>query len=236
MGKVESIRNLLGMTMKKVAICYKGIFGGKRISNQGFEEKILTDSRSNIKDHIEKFSSKFENFGYDVDYYMSTYRLSEKLDNVYLEELNPKFYSYIPDLFFSEEHYRIYGSWVAQFTHFKNLISGIRESGISYDLLVFTRPDLKFHWDLNEIYPNLELDKFNIPVQHLSGNCDDNLFIFPIEYLNAFEQSIDVLLSRGGITHEINHLLNERSVPIKWISSYVYENTEFGHNMFSFFR
>lgn len=55
MGKVESIGNLLGMTMKKVAICYKGVFGGKRISNQGFEEKILTDSRSNIKDHIEKF-------------------------------------------------------------------------------------------------------------------------------------------------------------------------------------
>jgi hypothetical protein len=222
--------------MKKVAICYKGIFGGKRISNSGFQEQILIDSRKNIKDHKEKFSSQFEKFGYSVDYYMSTYHLSDKLDMVYHEELNPKHYSYISDLFLSEDHYRVYGSWAAQFTHFKNLISLIRKENVNYDLLVFTRPDLKFHWDLDQIYPNLDLDKFNIPVQHLSGNCDDNLFIFPGKYLNEFEQVIDTLLSRNGITHEINHGLNERQVPIKWICSYVYENTEFGHNMFSFFR
>lgn len=217
--------------MKKVAICYKGIFVGKRISDYGVTDKILIDFRSNIKDHKEKFSSKFKNFGYDIDYYVSTYNIDNNYDKVYLEELNPNFYGYIQD------YYRICSScWIAQFIHFKNLISKIRESDISYDLLVFTRPDLKFHWTLDEIYPHLELDKFNIPVQHLSGNCDDNLFIFPVKYLDTFEESIDVLLSRNGITHEINHLLNERSVPIKWISSYVYENTEFGHNMFSFFR
>jgi len=222
--------------MKRVAISYKGIFGGKRICNSGLKEQILIDARKNIIEHKEKFSKQFEKFGYIVDHYMSTYNLSDELNLIYEDEIKPKHYSYISDWFFSEDHYKIYGSWIAQFTHFKNLISLIRKENIDYDLLIFTRPDLKFHWDLEQIYPNLNLDKFNIPVQHLSGNCDDNLFIFPGKYLNQFEQVIDDLLSRNGITHEINHGLTERGVPINWISSYVYENTEFGHNMFSFFR
>ena len=52
-----------------------------------------------------------------------------------------------------------------------------KKQNIEYDLFVFTRPDLKFHMSLEEIYQLIDFDKFNIPVQHLSGNCDDNLFI-----------------------------------------------------------
>jgi hypothetical protein len=226
--------------MKKVAICYKGVFAGQRIVNSGFDEKVYTDALQNIKDHKEKIGNRFKEFGYDIDYYMSTYNINEKLNSVYIEELNPKCYSFLTEEFlFGNFDNWSSSSWNYQFSHYKNLISKIKNENIKYDLFVFTRPDLKLNVDLEKIYSLLDLNKFNIPVQHhVSKNCDDNLFIFPEKYLNKFEECIDTLMNKNGITHEINHVLNENNVNINWMCEYMFdeEYLHFGHNLFSFFR
>lgn len=217
--------------MNKVAILYKGIFGLKRINSSGLKEQVLSDARQNLNDHKIKIFDQIKDLGYDIDFYISTYNIDEELNKIYLEELHPKFYSYLPS-----EYLKNYSTWQCQLMHYKNLILELKNQDTSYDFLIFTRPDLKFHQDFGTIKPCLDLTKFNLPVQHLSGNCDDNLFIFPSSFLNQFEDIIDTLIRRNGITHEINHLLEENCVPINWMSSYVHENDEFGHNIFSCFR
>lgn len=226
--------------MKNVAICYKGIFAGKRIVTSGFDEDVYRDAIQNIKEHKEKFGDKFKNFGYNVEYYMSTYDIDEKLNSLYIEELNPKYYSFLSEKFlFGNFDHWCNSSWNCQFLHYKNLITKIKSDSTEYDLFVFTRPDLKFQVNLEKIYECLDLDKFNIPVQHqVSGNCDDNLFIFPQKYLNEFEKSIDMLMNRNGITHQLNHVLIENDVNINWMCDYMFDDEylHFGHNLFSFCR
>lgn len=217
--------------MNRVAILYKGIFGLKRINTKGLKEQVFVDARENILDHKVKIFDQIKNLGYEIDFYMSTYNISDELNSIYNEELSPKAYIYLPN-----EYLKTHSTWQCQLMHYKNLILELEKQETLYDFLIFTRPDLKFYQDFNTINLNLDLSKFNIPVQHLSGNCDDNLFIFPSKFLNKFKEIINILILKNGITHEINHLLDDKLVPINWMSSYVYENDEFGHNIFSCFR
>ena len=96
-------------------------------------------------------------------------------------------------------------------------------------MFIFTRPDLKFLQDLKTL--NWDYSKFNILIEHLSSNCDDNLWVFPTQFFDAFEKSIDSLNVGNRITHEINHELIKNSVPIKYYSK---ENRQeiLGHTVF----
>lgn len=217
--------------MKKIAFSYKGIFGMKRINNTGLNEKLIEDAKENLLDHKSKFHDQIRKLGYDIDFYFSTYDLNEDLNALNRKILHPKIYSFLPN-----NYINTYSCWQCQFIHYKNLISHIKNQNVSYDFFVFTRPDLKFHQDFETFSKNVDFNKFNIPVKHLSGNCDDNLFIFPSKFLNQFENCMDILSSRNGITHEINHILTNQSIPINWMSEFVHEDPVYGQKIFEFFR
>jgi hypothetical protein len=98
--------------------------------------------------------------------------------------------------------------------------------------LIFTRFDIDFHKNYNTF--NLELDKLNITVEHPSGNCDDNLWIFPRNYLDIFENSVDALIAENKMTHELNHKIIKFGGQINYIDKLI--DSYMGHTIFSFIR
>ena len=127
-------------------------------------------------------------------------------------------------------------TWMAQLHHLKNLINMIRDEETrtknNYDYFIFTRFDVDFHKNYNTF--KLELDKLNITVEHPSGNCDDNLWIFPRNYLDIFENSVDALIAEGKMTHELNHKIIFFGGSINYIDELV--DSYMGHTIFSFIR
>ena len=216
----------------KVAISYKGFFLYKRVLSEGLSEETISFAEGILKNHQEMLHDDLGDA--EIDYYFSTYNANEQLDQLYVKTLNPKVYSYIPSQFFNHP-----STWVVQLNHYKNLISLIRESKVDYDLFIFTRPDIKILKKFSDL--NINLEKFNAVIQHPSTpihppqNCDDNYWIFPKEYLNEFEECVDTLLSSGKMTHEINHELVKKDVPINYISEYN-DDLELGHDVFTICR
>ena len=80
----------------------------------------------------------------------------------------------------------------------------------------------------------IDMEKFNIVVEHRSGNCDDNFWVFGPDYLLPFSKSVDTLLNQHRITHEMNHELNKYKVPLNYIETI--NNSEHGHTLFTFLR
>ena len=212
----------------KVAISYKGFFLYKRVLSEGLSEETISFAEEILKNHQEMLHGDLGDA--EIDYYFSTYNANEQLDQLYIKTLNPKAYSYIPSQFFNHP-----STWVVQLNHYKNLISLIRESKVDYDLFIFTRPDIKILKKFSDL--NIDLEKFNSVIQHPSTpihppqNCDDNYWIFPKEYLDEFEECVDILLANGKMTHEINHELVKKEVPINYISEYN-DDLELGHEVF----
>ncbi len=211
----------------RVAIAYRGVFNFQRINRVGVDSDILSDIQEVLDNHKDNLYNVFD--GSDIDFYFSTYDIDQSINEIYESNLNLKYYGYIPTSMNPDDRWRVHRD------HCKNLITQIREqierSRDSYDLYIFTRPDIKFLKDLKSL--EWDYSKFNILMEHLSGNCDDNFFIFPTEFLDSFDQSIDSLIKGGRITHEINHELVKRSVPIKYHVEYTKEEY-LGHNVFEF--
>ncbi len=209
----------------KVAILYKGIF--LRQSLEKYSEKnFLVYAKEIINNHKSMLINSFVED--EVDFYFSTYKLNEELDNLYKEELSPKSYSYISNHFYNG------CCWNAQLMHYKNLISIIKSQSIDYDFFIFTRPDIKFLKKIIDL--NVNFSKFNIVHEHPSKNCDDNFWAFPNVYFDSFEKSINALYSGNRITHEINHELSKNNVNINYITPYDFDSKILGHNIFEICR
>jgi len=216
----------------KIMIGYKGFFLYKRVLSEGLTEETISFAEEILKNHQEMLHGDLGDA--DIDYYFSTYNANERLDELYVKTLNLKAYSYIPSQFFTHP-----STWVVQLNHYKNLISLIKESKIDYDLFIFTRPDIKFFKKFSDL--NINLEKFNSVIQHPSTpvhppqNCDDNFWIFPKKYFNEFVECIDILLKSNKMTHEINHELVKKLVPINYIVEYN-NDLELGHEVFTICR
>lgn len=216
----------------KIMIGYKGFFTYRRVLSEGLTEEIMSYAEEILKNHQDMFHNDI--IDAEIDYYFSTYNVNERLDALYVETLNPKSYSYLPSEFFSHP-----STWVVQLNHYKNLISSIKKSCIDYDLFIFTRPDIKLLEKFSNL--NIDLEKFNSVIEHPSTpvhppqNCDDNFWIFPKKYFNQFVECIDKLLEDGKMTHEINHELVKKSVPINYIAEYN-DDVELGHEVFTICR
>lgn len=102
----------------------------------------------------------------------------------------------------------------AQLIHHLNcaqmIINYEREHNIKYDMIVITRFDYIYFRLFSEM--NIDLTKFNITMKHSSGNCDDNLWVFPRSMLIKFIEKVICLLNTGGITHAINHEFEENEI------------------------
>jgi len=209
-------------------IGYKGFFTYRRVLSEGLTEQTMSFAEEILQNHQDMLHSDLGDA--EIDYYFSTYNANEQLDSLYLEKLRPKAYTYLAAEFFSHP-----STWVVQLNHYKNLISLIKESNIDYDLFIFTRPDIKILKKFSDL--DIDLEKFNSVIQHPSTpvhppqNCDDNFWIFPKKYFNEFVECIDILLENNKMTHEINHELVKKSVPINYIAEYN-DDLELGHEVF----
>ena len=206
----------------KVSVSYKGFFLKKTVEQEE-KEGYFELAKEIIDNHKSMLFNTFD----DVDFYFSTYDLNRELDEIYKKEFNPKSYSYISTDYFYQE------TWIPQLTHYKNLISNIKEQKETYDLFIFTRPDLKFLQKFDDL--NIDLDKFNIVHQHPSGNCDDNFWIFGKQFLELFEITVDNLFSMKKTTHEINHELVKNGVDVNYLTPYDW-SVDLGHKIFEVCR
>ena len=143
--------------MSKVAIAYKGSFSSP-----------LSLVESTIENHKSMFLDYFE----DIDFFFSTYNIGDnELRDLYGKHLGKIEWGFIDGSFMTAS------TWNAQFEHHGNLARMISNRETRYDLIVITRPDLRWLRSYNVV--NIDNSKFNIAIQHQSGNCDDNLFVFP---------------------------------------------------------
>lgn len=211
----------------KIAIAYKGAYKISHIRNgYPIDDIFLKEVTDTISNHKCFFDDLF--YSEEIDYFFSTYNTSSKLDDLYLEKYNPKCFSKLDENLINQTI-----GWNAQLLHYKNLLHIIKQANKEYDLFLFTRLDIMFKRKIN--CDEIDLDKFNIVMKHLSGNCDDNLWILNRKHLTQFEQSIDSLIQKKQITHTINHELGSLNVPIHYIEDY---NTKYneGHSIFTFIR
>ena len=80
---------------------------------------------------------------------------------------------------------------------------------MQFDFFINIRFDLLL---TPNVMKRLVTDKINICYKHPSGNCDDNLFLFPRIYLADFKNAVDQLIEKDRITHEICHFLPESNI------------------------
>jgi len=210
----------------KVAIAYRGIFNRNKLGDE--VESRISYAKSVLDNHRKMLINYL--CWHEIDFYFSTYDVQQKeMDEMYIKELNPKSYTYIPTQFLHGD------CWTAQWQHYKNLISNIKNQNKSYDLFIFTRPDIEFLKSFDEM--NINEESFNIIIEHLPPhkNCDDNFWVFPGKFFEGFENSVNTLSSRNRITHEMNHELVKNSIPINYITPYD-NSVVIGHKIFKFCR
>jgi hypothetical protein len=213
--------------MKKIAVLYKGIFL-KKIVQPAMDEAYFKYAKEIIDNHKEMLYNFIEK-DCEINFYFSTYDLCKQVNELYKKEFNPKSYTYIPTNLLVDVE-----TWRAQMIHYKNLLCDLEDSKIEYDFYLFLRPDIRILKKWNEL--NLDMNKFNIVIEHSSGNCDDNFWVFPKEYLDAFCKSMDNLIFANcyKMTHEINHELIKYDVPIHYMS--VHDNSKHGQDIFDICR
>lgn len=214
----------------KFAICYKGAFNINYVKQRGVDDNLLNIVNNTILNHKSMIYSDLINAGNEVDTFISSYNLDNRLTEILINGYGAKGY-----IFFDKSNLDV-STWTAQLNHLKYLIQLLKteetNGGFNYDYLIFTRFDIDFHKNYNTF--NLELDKLNITVEHPSGNCDDNLWIFPRNYLDIFENSVDVLIAENKITHELNHKIINFGGQINYIDKLI--DSYMGHTIFSFIR
>lgn len=214
----------------KFAICYKGAFNINYVKQKGVDDNLLNIVNDTILNHKTMIYSDLIEAGNEVDTFISSYNLDNRLNDLLVRGYDAKGY-----IFFDKNQLNS-GTWMAQLNHLKFLIELVkteeRNNNFNYDYLIFTRFDIDFHKNYNTF--NLELDKLNITVEHPSGNCDDNLWIFPRNYLDIFENSVDALIAENKITHELNHKIINFGGQINYIDKLI--DSYMGHTIFSFIR
>ena len=214
----------------KVAFSYKGTFNVDYIKKYGVDEIVFKNVDDTIDNNIEKIFNVLRSLNYRVDTFISTYKIHDKVDGEWIRRMSPsEFYQGEP----------IYSSptTIPQLEHFKRLINMILKEeekvGEQYDLLIFTRLDIKMLKSYDEL--NINVDDFNIILKNQGGGCDDNFFVFPRKYFNQFIESINSLYSNNEIIHRINYELQNRGVAINYMEE-LDPDIYMGHKSFEFVR
>jgi hypothetical protein len=214
----------------KIAFSYKGAFNIDYIKKYGVDEIVLKNVSDTIDNNIEKIFNVLNDLSYRVDTFISTYKIHDKIDGEWLRRVSPV------DYYQGEPSYSS-PTTIPQLEHFKRLINMIVEeeekTGEKYDLLIFTRLDIKMLKSYNEL--NISHNHFNIILQNQGGGCDDNFFVFPRKYFNQFIESVDSLYAKNQIIHNINHELEGRGVIINYMEE-LNPNIYMGHKAFEFVR
>ena len=223
----------------RICLCIKGTFSLNDI-RKGYDHTEAYNNK--LHESLESIKKSLINplleQGHSVDIIFSTYDTSCSLiaENV----LSPiKCYKF-PNKGIYEHNIVKYKD--PQLRHYKKLVELIRQSesekNNKYDFFIFTRFDLIFIGKVTEW--NINYNEFNIAMMHSSGNCDDNIWLFPSKDIENFELCVDELMDRKreGMTHEMNKVLNIKNVKINYI--YIITQEDYDKNtcykIFSFNR
>ena len=163
--------------------------------------------------------------GHTIDIYCATYT-SEKL----LSLIN----TYNPVRTIVLEYNNNLNNWESQLKFHIMLSNMILENESigrdNYDIIINMRYDIEFTKSIIE--HNIDYSKFNITMKHLSGNCDDNYFVFHSKYINMFKNACITMLNTKKITHEINKYIDPTAI------NYMYEifkDDEINRTLYKYF-
>lgn len=216
----------------KYAICYKGVFNYKFLETNVIDNEYLESFKNAFLNHKKYiYDNILENTSNELDIFVSTYSTDERLEKIITEKYKPKskvFKELTPSL--------KNNTWVSQLMHYKSIIDMIKkfelENNFLYDFIITTRFDINIHKEFTSM--NIVKDSFNIVVEHPSGNCDDNFWVFDRNLLNFFESAINELIHENKTTHEINHKIKKMGCNVNYIEPLI--DSYMGHTLFTFIR
>lgn len=181
----------------KYAVCFRGIHYLDSVKT--YQSVDYNKSYDNNKEFL------LDDLTAEYDIFISTYHSAK--ENEMLDIYKPVS-SIISDFNVDENNFK------AQLVHHFNcgrmIIEYEEQNNMRYDMILITRFDYIFFRKFHEM--NLDVSKFNFAMKHSSGNCDDNLWIFPRNMLENFMNAIIHLYQTGGITHAINHQFDNNDI------------------------
>lgn len=216
----------------RYAFCYKGVFNYKFLETNSINDEYLDTLNRAFLNHKKYLHNNIlENPSNELDIFISSYSIDNNIEKIILEKYNPKisvFKEFTPDL--------KNNTWASQLMHYLSIVEMIKEAEskyeIPYDFIVTTRFDIDMHKKFTEM--NIKKDNFNIVVEHPSGNCDDNFWVFERKLLDFFEVAINELIRQNKTTHEINHEIKKLGCQINYIEPLI--DSHMGHTLFTFIR
>jgi len=181
----------------RIAFCIRGFHYKRTDDNLIDYELALANYKAFLFDELNKY-----NIEYDI--FISTYHSDkeDKLEN-----------DYKPVKIIYQENNQ--DNYKALLQHNISLIDMVKDYAtsvnIKYDLCIITRFDLVFFKKFSEM--NIDINKFNIAMQHSSGNADADFWIFPCSYLDEFRiVQIYMINNKADIiptTHATNRYIHE---------------------------
>ena len=197
-----------------ICICLRGIHYS--------DDTIIADYRKSLNNYRDYIINPLKSLGHTIDIMIFTY------DSTIINQL---IFDYDPCgkvILVNSDRY-IDTSWNRQLIFHNYSIKAIKNREdimkYKYDCIINTRFDLEFNTKITEM--NIDYSMFNIAFKHSSGNCDDNLWIFPGVMIDEFESAINNLYKNSQMTHEINKYMP--------IINYMYE-TQNTYLYWSFLR
>ena len=203
----------------RICLALKGTYSVNEIrEGSDTSEKYKTNCMKSFDSIQEALVQPFLNDGHTVDIFCSSYDTS--IASTIESYFKPKRFFKFP-----RDQIDNGGDWNRQLLHYMKLFEEIiyyvsTNQMPMYDFFIFGRFDLLYKGTFKDW--NIDMDKFNIPAKHSSGNCDDNIWILPGQYISQFAEAIYTIYERQNTTHTLNHRLTELNVPIH----YIYELTE----------
>jgi hypothetical protein len=170
----------------KYCVCIRG-------AHYPFHNSII-DYKKSFNNYNKVLFQPIRDEDHEIHIFLLTY--DSKVLAQLIEDYNPTAKYILP-----ESEINAMCSWDRQ-KHW-HLQSGImieqyeKEQCMNFDFIINTRFDLEF---TPLVLPNINYEKINIVYKHTpTGNCDDNFFCFPRNYLSIFTNA----MSKLNITHEI---------------------------------
>jgi hypothetical protein len=162
--------------MKQLALCLSGLH-----FKENYHHFMNMHIDINFKEYVKNIKTKIYSF-FEKDFQIDTFICTEKSE--LLDEL---LNTYNPVKYYIEER----GHCWKKLKVLELLMDYIEINKKKYDNVILTRFDFYILKEFTK--DNIDLNKFNIISSLNDVECDDNFFLFPIEYLKIFK---DILKNR----------------------------------------
>ena len=212
-----------------IAICIRGIH-----YRDIPEHKV--DFRNYYQNYFDNIIIPLKKIGFNVHLFGFTYE-SDQLEELQLTYNFAKLS--IIDYKLSDNKFEyINSSCNRQLLFHLNTIKTIeeyeKEHAIQFHYVINTRFDLYFK--TNILTHNIHMLKFNIAFKHLSGNCDDNYWIYPRFLQNKFKQACETMLKNNSSTHTMNSNIPSENINYMHTTSELEKTDEERYKYFRFGR